>query len=48
MKMMGNGSGQADLWHCLGFNDCKVTQNHKKDGVFVLLLTHLCQELLTI
>lgn len=48
MKMMGNGSRQADLSRCLGFKDHNVAQNHKKDGVFVLLLTHLCQELLTI
>lgn len=47
MKMIGNGSRQADLSR-LGFNNRNVTQNHKKDGVFVLLLTHLCQELLTI
>lgn len=48
MKMMGNVCRQADLSSCLGFNDRNVTHNHKKDGVFVLFLTHLCQELLTI
>lgn len=35
MRMKGNGSGQADLSHCLGFNNCKSPISLREECVCV-------------